>query len=223
MKAIGVAIARFRDKQRKGLLGLWAFERATAALRRLGLGVHLSVAYQEGTEDGGPPAIRLTDCTISLAAPEDAQEIAAVESYPLPVGDLRERFGRGAGCYLLRHCGSIAAFTWFEVGGPPRPRLGLTFGPQDVYLFDAHTAPAYRGLNLLPFLRHRLYRDLEARGHSTFLSSTVCFNRPAHRFKQKLGAKPWRMTLYLSLFGRMQRVFVLRRYAAATIRAIPKR
>jgi hypothetical protein len=212
MSGIGSALARVRDKHRKGLFGLWAWERLTSALARLGLRLHLSVIYREGTRPDDPPDLLLTDCSIGFSTPDDIAEIAAVEAYPISVDEMRERFERGAECYLLRHRGKIVAFTWCEAGGAPRPRLGLKFGPEDVYLFDAHTAPSFRGLNLLPFLRYHLYRDLHHRGYRNLLSSTVCFNRPAHRFKQKLGALPEKMTLYLSLFSRLERVFVVWRF-----------
>lgn len=118
----------------------------------------------------------------------------------------------------MRHRGQIVALTWCEAGGPPRPRLGLTFEPTDVYLFDAHAAPSFRGLNLVPYLRHRLYGELALRGYHNCLSSTVCFNGPAHRFKQKLGARPCKMMLYLSLFGRLGHVFAVWRFDAGAPR-----
>src|SRR3546814_21150629 len=88
------------------------------------------------------------------------QELAQVPAYGISLDELYERLGERAECFVLRHRGSIIAFTWCQIDGPPRPRFGLTFGPKDAYLFNAHTHPAFRGRNVVPFLRPQLYLDL---------------------------------------------------------------
>jgi hypothetical protein len=209
----GAALARIQEKRRHGLLLMWCFERLTSALARLGVTVQVSVIYSETAGDAGPPRAGLSGCTTGFAAPADLAEVALVEAYPFGREDLVERAAGSAECFVLRHEGRIVAFTWCRFADPPH-RLGLTLGPQDAYLFDAHTAPSCRGLNLLPFLRHQLYGELIARGRTNLLSSTVAFNRPAHRFKEKLGARPRETRMYLRLFGRFDRTFTLYRFSA---------
>ena len=155
----GVALSKVREKHRNGLLRLWTFERIAGALARLGLTLHVSVIYREGESEGPVPLPRLEDVTTAFAKPEDLAEVAAVDSYPFSPEALEERMAQGAECLVLRHGERVVAITWCRFSNMP-PRLGLTMGPRDAYLFDAHTAPSYRGRNLLPYLRHELYGRL---------------------------------------------------------------
>src|SRR3546814_13513060 len=82
-------------------------------------------------------------------------------------------------------------------------------------LFNAHTDPAFRGRNVLPFLRHQLYLELTRRGRTNLISSTDIFNGPAHRFKRKLGAVPVEARLYVKFGNRIEKVFILRRFPTA--------
>jgi GNAT superfamily N-acetyltransferase len=206
--------SKCREKHRRGLVALWVFERLAWALGRAGLTIHLSVVYREGIVPVEVPKANLPDISLELASEETLADIALVEGYTIPPEMLRERFAQGAGCCLLRNGGQIVALCWYERGGAIRPRLALALGASNAYLFDAFTAPSYRGRNLLPFLRYRLYTELRRLGCTGFFSSTVAFNRPAHRFKLKLGARPQEVRLYLRLFGRLERVFIIWRFAS---------
>jgi GNAT superfamily N-acetyltransferase len=213
VRGAAAAADKIRTKYRQGLLQFWVFERLTNALARFGVTVHSSVIYQEGEVLSKLPEPQLAGCEVGFATAEDLPEISEVEGYPMGVHELKRRVCSGAGCCLLRHRGRIVAFTWYEVGGRRRPRLGISFAPSEAYLFDAHTAPGYRGRNLLPFLRFRLYEELRRIGCTGLWSSTAVFNRPAHRFKEKLGARPREVRLYVRILGRIEKVFVVWHYS----------
>src|SRR3546814_2239942 len=146
------------------------FERLTSILAKIGIQLHPSVIYREFTSQAPAPEIGLPDCTWEFAAAAEMQELAQVPAYGISLDELYERLGERAECFVLRHRGSIIAFTWCQLDGPPRPRFGLTFGPKDAYLFNAHTDPAFRGRNVLPFLRHQLYLELTRRGRTNLIS-----------------------------------------------------
>ena len=120
----GGGLAKVQEKRRNGLLRLWAFERLTGALARLGLTLHVSVIYREAPLGTKAPKPGLHGCTTAFAEPADLADVAAVDAYPFSEADLAERMANGAECFLLRHTGAIVAFTWLRFDDPPH-RLGL--------------------------------------------------------------------------------------------------
>jgi hypothetical protein len=192
-------------------------DRLAAALSRLGVTIQVTVVYREGEAEIPSPQPRLADVTCSIATAAEISELARVRSNINSYDEFVERARVGAQCYYMRHGDRIVGYTWCEINGSPRPRFGLNFGPTDAYVYDAYTVAAYRGLNLLPFLRHQVLQDLKHRGCKNVLSSTDVFNRAAHRFKRKLGARPIAMRLYLKLPGRFEKVFTLYRFRVSTV------
>ena len=204
---------KIQTKHRNGLLLFWAFDRLISAMSRLGVFISVFVVYREGMVEVDCPELGLSNCTWGFATPEELADVASVEAYSISHKKLMKRAAGGAECFVLRHEGRIVAFTWWcQLDGTQLVRLGHTFGSQDAYLFNAHTAPSYRGRNLLPFLRYQLYSELNRRGRTNLLSATYAFDRPAHHFKRKLAARPLEVRLYLRLFGRIGRVFTLYRF-----------
>jgi len=218
MGSLASGFKRIQEKNRNGSLAHWAFDRLSAALSRLGLVVQITLIYREGEteiEAGteiAQPKPRLAGITWGLANASDLLELTRIRPHGASDTEFVDRVKQGAECYYLRHDGRIVGFTWSEINGAARPRFGLRFGPTDAYLYDAYSLASHRGLNLLPFLRYQVYRDLRRRGCKTILSSTDIFNRAAHRFKQKLGAQPIAIRLYLNLFGHLERVFTIHRF-----------
>src|SRR3546814_10809892 len=96
------------------------FERLTSILAKIGIPLHPSVIYREFTSQAPAPEIGLPDCTWEFAAAAEMQELAQVPAYGISLDELYERLGERAECFVLRHRGSIIAFTWCQLDGPPR-------------------------------------------------------------------------------------------------------
>lgn len=210
------ALRKIREKHRNGLLLHWAFERLTSGLSRLGVTVQVTVIYREGMVEVDEPQMRLSDCTWGIATPADLAEMIADQAFSNSREEFSERAQRGARCYLVRHNGGVVAYIWCEINGPPRPRFGLTFGPRDAYVFDAHAVSSHRGMNILPFLKYQVLQDLKRQGCTNVWTSTDAFNRTAQRYKRKLAACPSAIRLYIGLFGRFEKVFTLYRFHHAS-------
>ena len=82
----------------------------------------------------------------------------------------------------------------------------------EAYLFGAATFPAYRGKDLAPYLRYKLYEHLYRMGRTKVYSITLALNYPAMRFNEKLQAKPLRLGLYICLFRKCRFDITLREY-----------
>ena len=214
MNPLVIGFTRLLEKHRSGTLAYWAFDRLSTALSRLGLAIQITMIYRESEGEGAKPQPRLADVVCGVSTAAELSELAGIRSDTSSYEEFVERVRQGAQCYYMRHEDRIIGYTWCEIHGSPRPRFGLAFGPTDAYVYDAYTIPAYRGLNLLPFLRYHVLQDLKRRGCDVVLSSTDIFNRPAHRFKQKLGAQPIVIRLYVKLFGWFERVFTLYQFRA---------
>ena len=122
-----------------------------------------------------------------------------------------ERFRQGKLCFGLWHGPRLVAKAWCDVDEINSPWGPARLGPGEAYFFWAYSDPAYRGRNLAPALRLACYAELRRRGYSRFFSYSEYFNRPARRFKQKLGAVEQDVRLHVDLFGRWSRTFTLRR------------
>jgi len=82
----------------------------------------------------------------------------------------------------------------------------------EAYLYDARVAPSYRGKKLAPFFRAQFYSALKQYSKDTFYSCSDYANSPAVRFKKKLGARFLKLCLYINLWGKYSKNWVLRDY-----------
>ncbi len=135
----------------------------------------------------------------------DMEEIGAIAGREFNADQLRKRLDQGMLCFGARHQDKIAAFTWCNLKECTFKPLSLQLQPGDVYLADAYTGKAYRGLNLLPGLRYHCYQELQKLGCRRFFSISEAFNKPSNHFKRKLGARFGAMYLYISLFHQVQK------------------
>jgi hypothetical protein len=128
---------------------------------------------------------------------------------------LLKRLDNGCMCLGIRHKGHIVAYSWCNLKKCDyEGRLEFDLKDDEAYLFDARTFQAYRGKNLAPYLRRQLYKNLAEMGRTKFFSTTSTFNTSAMKFKEKLGAEPFRLYLYIHLLGVFRRSFLLRKYEA---------
>ena len=117
-------------------------------------------------------------------------------------------------CFGLKLKGEIAACMWCNLHRCHSRITRFPIKEDEAYLCSAVTFKPYRGKNLAPLLRYELYRYLNQIGRTNFYSITECFNTPARKFKEKLGAKHLKLGLHIRLFNRCRWNITLRRYRA---------
>ena len=155
----------------------------------LGLEIHPFSVFLEGINSVAVrPSLRpLEELEVGFVGAEDMFAIMAFPDRKLPESALFWRLAEGHLCLGARRDGELIAFTWccpetWSYCG----RLALL--PNEAYLYDAYTALAFRGRGIAPALRYRLYEELARKGKVRLYSFTEQLNRPALRFKMKLGA-----------------------------------
>jgi GNAT superfamily N-acetyltransferase len=101
------------------------------------------------------------DASVSLAfgrlARSDSAEYLAFHPGEA-IAEIERRFDRGDLCFLARSEGRIVGAVWTTRASPAVRYLHTTLAiaPDDVYLYDAYTAPDLRGRRIAP----TLYRDV---------------------------------------------------------------
>jgi len=116
--------------------------------------------------------------------------------------ELLQRFQDGCLCLGLKHEGKVAAFCWCDPECFQFKKIKYKLKENEAYLFDIRTFQAYRGKNLAPFLRYQLYKHLTQKGLTDFYSLTMMLNTSSGRFKRKLGAKTYKLCVYVCFFNK---------------------
>ena len=116
--------------------------------------------------------------------------------------ELKNYLDRGCLCLGLKHGNEIAAYTWCNLKEFDYKKRRVKLTSDEAYLFDARTFLKYRGANLAPYLRYKLYEELKAIGKINFLSVTLYSNTASMRFKEKLGSYPKEFYIYFRIFDK---------------------
>ncbi len=121
-------------------------------------------------------------------------------------------FNKGKKCYGVKCKGEIAAFTWFDLDESFTKFYPTTMKANEAYLFDMYVLKPFRGKYLAPILRYKIYTILKEMGRDTYYSITECFNTPSIKFKEKLNAQYVLMGLYINLFNKYKKRWILKKY-----------
>lgn len=124
---------------------------------------------------------------------------------------IRANFLGGKRCFALRREGRIVAASWCDIGEISYDPCRRPLGRDEAYLYGMETLYAYRGHNLAPYLRSLCHDALRAEGRPIVYSYTDRFNRPAVRFKEKIGARLLFTGLYVKVFRFPGRNHILER------------
>jgi hypothetical protein len=136
------------------------------------------------------------------------KEIAKLPNSKLRLARLEE----GKKCLVVRHQGSLAAFSWFDLESCHSSLYKFKLNEGEAYLFDAYTLKPFRGKDIACHLRFKLYQELEAMGRNNLYSITEYFNKPAVRFKKKLNSKPLILGIHIRLFKKWSRSWKIKGY-----------
>jgi hypothetical protein len=148
----------------------------------------------------GCVAPRITDLEIALLSRDDMEALESHEESLATAGEYLNRLDRGCLCLAAKINGQIASYSWCDPTRMSYKNRTLRLKANEAYLFDARTYQEFRGKNIAPYIRHKLYGIMKARGVDTFYSITLLSNTASMRFKRKLDSRPTELSLYVGLF-----------------------
>lgn len=133
------------------------------------------------------------DAYLTLRPDQDAAEV-------------RRRLGTGQWCFAVWHDGQIIGASWLAGGRVRIDYLGreLTLGPDEVFIYDGYTSPAFRGSRASPLRTARSIRHASELGYRRLLATVLPENRAALPLWNRVGYRrlgvigyvklgPWRL------------------------------
>lgn len=150
------------------------------------------------------------DIKISILTHDDMEFLGNHEESNETKQKLIRLLEGGCLCLAVRYKGEIAAYSWCDPNYLRYKGRTLVLKRNEAYLFDARTYKAFRGKNLAPYIRQELYTLMKERGIERFLSISLWSNTASMKFKQKLGAKPIALFLYVGFLRKYHFHFRLR-------------
>jgi len=155
---------------------------------------------------------RIEDVEITLLTRDDMAYLGNHKEGSATTEQYNRMIDNGCMCLAAKHKGEIASYSWANQHYLIYKGKTIVLKQNEAYLFDARTYKAFRGKNLAPYVRYELYKLLRQRGVDRFLSITLVSNTASMRFKQKVGAKPIKLFLYVGFLRRFHMHFHLKNY-----------
>jgi GNAT superfamily N-acetyltransferase len=173
-------------------------------LGRFGLSIQPFYLFEESMPPGGPPAVDspLSSAVVRPLGPADMESVSSIARSGLTAEFFQARLRNGNGCLGMFDGGQLIAFSWYDLQECNHEGWRFPLREDEAYLFDAFTLAHWRGRGVAPYLRYRVYRILAQAGRTRCFSVSIRTNRPAIRFKQKLGAKLVARGWVVTLLGR---------------------
>ncbi len=203
-------VRKIRGRLRHGL----AMQEALDSLARRGLVFYPYIVFREFAEAQYRRSAEVPLLTRRLLEGDTAL-LAAVPGRAQDPDRIRARFRRGHIAIGAFDADQLVAYTWYdsrEFGSVGQKAPGRPLAAHEAYLYDAFTTPSHRGQGVGRQLRGEVYQQLLAEGRRTLYSVSLYFNRPAQRFKRKLGATAVELRLSVNLFDRFKRDVLIRGY-----------
>lgn len=188
----------------------WTLRAAFALLRRVGIRIEPFITMREGQAPAG--------------LEQDASRLALVPLAPADIGELVRHmpnvdgttlgkwFEDGRICFGVRAGSELIATMWCDLKKFNYPPNFRKLAAEEAYLFAAYIDPRYRGQDLAPLMRVACYAALRRIGRSIFCSYSEYLNRPARRFKSKVGAIEEELRVHIDLFGKWSKTLTLKKY-----------
>jgi len=196
--------------RRHGLL----IDRLLHQFRRLGIRIFIYYLIREGEDYSALPALKgnIEEYSFDFLPPAEIKEWSEKSDKDQKEAFFVERMNKGNTCYCAKHQGRIVAYTWIDFEECRLIEHIFRLKEGEAYLYDMYTMPAFRGRNIAPHLRQRCHAALKKMGIHTFYSLSERFNTPAVNLKKKLNGKFLRLYLYVDLWKKYKRNFLLRKY-----------
>jgi hypothetical protein len=179
-------------------------------LDRLGIHIEAFFMVREGARQSEalPSDSRFRLVTLTAA---DIGELMRLDKDEVEAKALR-CFSEGDLCFGLRDGDRLVAKMWCSLTWLNYEPMRRELRQDEAYLFSAYTDPTYRGRQLAPQLRTVCYQALQKLERTNCLSFTIYSNNASRRFKAKLGAVEESLHLYVRLFGKWSRTWLVRKY-----------
>ena len=142
----------------------------------------------------GPSGLELaTPAGVRIAAltPEDVGAYLAFRPEQRSA-EIRGRLSRGHRCFAAWQEHQIVHAAWGATERAPIDYLSqeIELSPDEVFVFDAFTAPAFRGRNLSPLRAVIMGRHYHEQGYRRVLTAVHPENRVGFRPLEKVGTRP---------------------------------
>jgi hypothetical protein len=131
---------------------------------------------------------------------EEMEEVSSCRNWGHSAEFYVDRMNIGQKCFGVKYTGSLAAFLWIDVKECNFKGKKFKLKTNEAYFYDQWTVEKYRGKKIASFIRLQCYRTLNREGRNVFFSISEVFNKPAIKFKQRLGAKNIKIGIYIELF-----------------------
>jgi len=140
--------------------------------------------------------------TCGYLAYEDMEEVSNCRNWCHPAEFYIDRMKSSQKCFGVKYKGSLAAFVWIDVKECNFKGEKFKLKNNEAYFYDQWTVDKYRGKKIASYIRLQCYRALNREGRNVFFSISEVFNKPAIKFKQRLGAKNIKIGIYIELFNK---------------------
>jgi ribosomal protein S18 acetylase RimI-like enzyme len=167
----------------------WCYERGSLWCMNLADGVYPQTVAE--------PPRRLAE-----AAGPMAPELAAAMRLPT-AGEVEERFHRGSRCFAAWINSDLAAYGWVTPGTECIGELEreIRLGPQEAYIWDCVTLPAYRRRGLYTALLRLIVAGLAHENFRRLWIGSSMSNRPSIRGFAAAGFRPVLRVVYVRVGG----------------------
>lgn len=183
-------------------------------LYRLGININPFYLVLERQSETDIPELKdnLEDYRFEFLTSEDIITISQTDLIRGEETDFKKWVDQGWKCLVAKHQGKVVAYTWIDL--EECHFIGDRFRLKDneAYLFNMYTANSFRGKNIAAYLRYETYKALKEMGRDTCYSISELANKPSIKFKQKLGAKFLKKSLYIELFKKIRLRIPLKTY-----------
>jgi len=168
----------------------------------------LILREQTLNQSGTDYSARVPVC-VSLLVPGEIDDYVAFRPDQSPA-EIRRRLDEGQQCFAVWHDRRIIHATWGVTGRAEIAYLSteLALSPDEVYVHDAFTAPAFRGLGASPARLRKMMRYYRDHGYRCLLGAVLPENRASLRLSEGVGGYrhigvigyvglgPWRHVFY---------------------------
>jgi GNAT superfamily N-acetyltransferase len=172
---------------------------------------------------GVPPAARPLPPGVEIDVWDSAAAAGPLEGRWHPEAD--QRFREGQACAVAWAGTDVVAYCWLT-GAPVAvaeiDRL-LIPGPDEVYLYEAFTSPAWRGRGLFQALLVRLQHFAHARGRRRALIFVLASNVPSWRAIEGAGFAMFQAVTKVEILGLGHAWFRGPREARSRVSLVPAR
>jgi GNAT superfamily N-acetyltransferase len=170
--------------RRQGFRSLWFHLLGETFYRRV-------ILFERPLSAPIPSASAAVPVDISLLKPGEVDEYVAFHP-ALDPAEVHHRLAHGGRCFLSRCQGSIVNACWTAEGSVGIDYLGCTIdlAPDEVYVYNNYTDPAFRGRNVSLVRATYMLRYFRDLGYRRFVAVVVPENKAAFRSPDKAGYRP---------------------------------